>query len=377
MTNEQALFEQAATTGNDKVIRDLFHRVDPKANDSNALYLAVTNGHAHIADVLYANSDVTTNAWKEGGKHHLVGEPAEFLEGLKERLGERPLMSQLGHLMGDSAWVYKHDFEERMLGKESFERAVEKATFAKLTDAQEYERSEAIELFSGTDADGQIDIIRTHPFSSKQAGELLYLAHSPEVMKELFLYGADGAVDFEHINPSGGDNWVQHTDDLIESYEIYRLFNEAGALGDNGGWYLREAAKKNQMDIVEGLYNEGVDLNSTSSYDKKTALFEAWTPEMTRFLIEHGADVDAQDNIGNTPLFDNHKTEAVMTELINGGADLNHVNKYGQTCRQYNGDDFSRKLDSVVASVEKERLQENLPQVEATVQSKPKRGLRL
>ena len=68
---------------------------------------------------------------------------------------------------------------------------------------------------------------------------------------------------------------------------------------------LCDAVLFNDVEMFNRLINEGVDINERD-YNNLTALWYASQEcryEMAKTLIEHGADIEVKDKIGNTPLF--------------------------------------------------------------------------
>jgi ankyrin repeat protein len=68
---------------------------------------------------------------------------------------------------------------------------------------------------------------------------------------------------------------------------------------------------------------------------------------LVQYLIEHGADINKENNEGETPLFKacrwGYDNEIIVQYLIENGADINKKNNEGETplfiachCRNYN-----------------------------------------
>lgn len=95
---------------------------------------------------------------------------------------------------------------------------------------------------------------------------------------------------------------------------------------------LHLALLHEKTDIIESLLNAGVDVNKMTS-TKTPPLRLATTKEAAAMLIAKGADIDAKDNEGNTPLFYTIIKDRleVASELIEAGADVNTTHKYGYT----------------------------------------------
>jgi ankyrin repeat protein len=113
---------------------------------------------------------------------------------------------------------------------------------------------------------------------------------------------------------------------------------------DSDGSLLLLALRFSSKDtpaIVEMLVKAGVDVNQRSIFLHQTPLFNAYNaPEAVKALLAAGADLEARDDIGNTPLIRGAMVEPMVRELLADGADPAPVAKNGDTAlkvaRQYN-----------------------------------------
>nr|6C9K_A Chain A, DARP14 - Subunit A with DARPin [synthetic construct]6C9K_B Chain B, DARP14 - Subunit A with DARPin [synthetic construct]6C9K_C Chain C, DARP14 - Subunit A with DARPin [synthetic construct]6C9K_D Chain D, DARP14 - Subunit A with DARPin [synthetic construct]6C9K_I Chain I, DARP14 - Subunit A with DARPin [synthetic construct]6C9K_J Chain J, DARP14 - Subunit A with DARPin [synthetic construct]6C9K_K Chain K, DARP14 - Subunit A with DARPin [synthetic construct]6C9K_L Chain L, DARP14 - len=101
------------------------------------------------------------------------------------------------------------------------------------------------------------------------------------------------------------------------------------------GKKLLEAARAGQDDEVRILMANGADVNAHDDQGSTPLHLAAWIghPEIVEVLLKHGADVNARDTDGWTPLHlaaDNGHLEIVEV-LLKYGADVNAQDAYGLT----------------------------------------------
>ena len=77
------------------------------------------------------------------------------------------------------------------------------------------------------------------------------------------------------------------------------------------------------------LIEAGADINARNEYGE-TPLMYTYSEEKTKALIEAGADVNVKDNFGKTALMRTFNVEQTKV-LLEAGADINDRDKYGQT----------------------------------------------
>ena len=82
-------------------------------------------------------------------------------------------------------------------------------------------------------------------------------------------------------------------------------------------------------ETAELLISKGVDVNARDDIGR-TPLFGCRNTELAELLISKGADVNARDNDGKTPIFDCEDTETAEL-LISKGADVNVRDDIGRT----------------------------------------------
>ena len=115
-----------------------------------------------------------------------------------------------------------------------------------------------------------------------------------------------------------------YKDKDVNLKEVVRMLVDAGAdpnLADNKGKTPLIANSQN-LDIAQMLIAHGANVNARAS-DGFTPLLNAGTVELTRFLLEHGADPFAKDDRGETALDwakqMNRKDQAALLEAAMAG----------------------------------------------------------
>ena len=92
---------------------------------------------------------------------------------------------------------------------------------------------------------------------------------------------------------------------------------------------------QNHFDVVKVLVEHGVNTNARELlyYGRRTPLMiaaECDNKEISRLLVENGADVDGKDDLGQTAIFRTRRL-AIVEILVDGGANVNVQDKYGRT----------------------------------------------
>ena len=131
----------------------------------------------------------------------------------------------------------------------------------------------------------------------------------------------------EQYSPTDEEDIKAYGDRLDEVYADENAKNEED---------LVNAAKEGNIEEMKSLIQKGADVNSKDKDGGYTLLILAIGydyADIVTMLIKAGADVDAQDNKGNTPIIWAIRIGRadIVTMLIDAGADLNTKYKDGNT----------------------------------------------
>ena len=101
------------------------------------------------------------------------------------------------------------------------------------------------------------------------------------------------------------------------------------------GWYMVTS------DVFNILINAGADINATDNNGHTPLFYVARyskTPKTVEALVKLGADINTRDNNGDTPLFMaayGNKNPEIIKSLIKYGADVNIRDDSGKTALWY------------------------------------------
>ncbi len=102
-------------------------------------------------------------------------------------------------------------------------------------------------------------------------------------------------------------------------------------------YVLHEAVKNNWFNLIKRLLDAGIDINSVSQYhfSNVTPLMTADNPKMVQFLLDHGAVVDIKIPNGWTALHwyaaSKKDYRDIIKILLAHGADVNAKDNTGRT----------------------------------------------
>lgn len=95
-------------------------------------------------------------------------------------------------------------------------------------------------------------------------------------------------------------------------------------------WQRDEREPVDRLEVVRLLMAAGSEVDARDDKGDTALIKNAWNPAIAILLIQHGADVNASNNEGWTPLF-SASTAELTRALLQHGADFDVRNKRGQT----------------------------------------------
>jgi len=117
-------------------------------------------------------------------------------------------------------------------------------------------------------------------------------------------------IGISEINKINSENNIEHS---LPNKEVQQLFKAV---------YLSD------IELLSKQLEKGVDVNSFNE-TQQTALHLTQDKEFARILIQHGANVNAKNDVGQTPIF--NKELVLITTLLNADADINARSSSGNT----------------------------------------------
>lgn len=109
-------------------------------------------------------------------------------------------------------------------------------------------------------------------------------------------------------------------------------------MGDRDGrTLLLHAAFLNRRSVTEWLVEHGANINAQDEmgFSALHGATQERNIEMVSYLLQHGANVNIQDKWGNNPILriDLATPHELLRILLENGADTNMKNNYGVSCR--------------------------------------------
>ena len=206
-----------------------------------------------------------------------------------------------------------------------------------------------------------IDAFRAHhphPGTARVSHGLVVIPTDSASPAQIDKYRAYAASRFERTkSPQGprgmlfSPDFVGTSVELAEALYAHAGFQRANEVAFALPFSFAEddypnAATFDSVKVVEMLIDAGADLNARDE-DGKTPIFEANDAPVVAALVRRGADPNARDSGGQTALFDRYFAEP-KSALVAAGADVNARDKLGRTAlfTQENPDSIKVLLDA-------------------------------
>ena len=157
---------------------------------------------------------------------------------------------------------------------------------------------------------------------------------SMEMFKLLLSFGADiNALNNRFESPLLCAIECEEEKIISLLLELDCAVNTEAPLGESP---LSLAVMKGQRKLTEALLLCGADVNQKCGRDEHTALHAAVRSfnlnGIAQFLVQHGANVEAKDGLGETPLFKAAEKKNELVEFfLTCGSTSNTKNKFGET----------------------------------------------
>ncbi len=150
----------------------------------------------------------------------------------------------------------------------------------------------------------------------------IYSVNDPEIAELFLSHGASLQIN----NAYGKTPLHKCPPGLLVLYLEHGADPEAA---DNN--WNRPLHTQHHLSALHILVDAGADINAKNIYgDTPLLTYPRPTDDITKFFIEHGADVSIEDNDGKNALF-HAKTGAQVKMLADAGADVNHRDHIGAT----------------------------------------------
>ena len=136
---------------------------------------------------------------------------------------------------------------------------------------------------------------------------------------------------------------------------------------------LHFASCMGHFEIVEFLLNNGANVDAEMFNGETPLLIAAWYArdgkyETMKALLEHGANVNHKDKHGRTALHNAamYSGKEVINLLISYGADVNAIDEFGRTpliaATKQNNTEAASEIKQYIQTIEDEKQKEKEPQ---------------
>ncbi|CAG0895051.1 unnamed protein product [Cyprideis torosa] len=284
------------------------------------LYFATRNNRHSVVEVLLAHGadPNIANHNKESPLHHAQAtETAKLLLEYKAKVDQRSLDKRTP--LFQAIFNGAHSVVEVLLAHEADPNIIDSLGRSSLHWTASAETAELL-IMKGAAVNPKDKFGETPLFVATQNDH-----HS--IIEVLLAHGADPNItDSSETSPLHIVKSAEIAQLLIEKNA------DVNARDRNNETPLFIAAIKNRHPVIEALLAGGADPNIANIY-KGYPLHMAKSAETAHLLIEKGADVNAKAEVGKTPLFiaTDRDRHSVVEVLLAHGADPNIANKYQRT----------------------------------------------
>jgi ankyrin repeat protein len=173
------------------------------------------------------------------------------------------------------------------------------------------------------------------------------------LFRQLYAYSFDkekSGIDFNHL--------------AVKIKSLVSEYKTGNIIIDNGDAILNILIKISDLVLIKYLIENGADVNY-KDIEGKTALHHAASldlPDIIELLVKAGADIESEDNWGNSPLLRSiegltETTSDSFDKLLDLGADFDHKNKSGNSLLKLKDDVLSKtgKMEDHYKRYEKSR----------------------
>lgn len=152
--------------------------------------------------------------------------------------------------------------------------------------------------------------------------------------------------DREYLKENGQLNYEIYKGHEKKAISLVENGADINRITANGLTPLMEACSHNQKKLVEKLLEKDSDPNMFTEQQAPAIFHTYMNDEITLLLIEHGADVNARDKYGRTPLIIKCMATNTLKLLIENGAVINAKDDSGWTAL-HKACDFNPKKETV------------------------------
>lgn len=159
---------------------------------------------------------------------------------------------------------------------------------------------------------------------------------NPQVVKELLDAGIPIDAPIHYQTPLA--KAAEAGDATMVEFLLSEGANIGLSKGPFGDSAIVLAVRSGSIETASTLLSAATDVNGKKSeglWTPLTCVLFTQDPEMLRFLIQQGADVNLKDKLGNTPLHEAIGKPDLVQILIESGTDINGKNKRGETPLEY------------------------------------------